>query len=172
MNNLQIIRQWGDIGRSQLLTQDLQPRNCLQHNYALIGETHIPWHIKHFRESLSGPFNCEDHIASSSTLDCGRKTLSSIFVLIFFSSSFIAFSNLFGWVFLVDQIVCQRCFCWQRTLFGHLTSRNWILNKKIWINISILTLWKSIRRSWKKNWADFSSQFLKLEIIWVNWSGK
>ena len=60
------------MGRSQLSTQDLQPKNCLQHNDALIVETHIPRHIKHFRASFSGPFNCEDHIASS-------KTLSSIF---------------------------------------------------------------------------------------------
>ena len=85
------------MGRSQLSTQDLQPKNCLQHNDALIVETHIPRHIKHFRASFSGPFNCEDHIASS-------KTLSSIFfffLLIFLSSSFIAFSNSFGWVFFV-----------------------------------------------------------------------
>ena len=73
---------------------------------------------------------------------------------------------------LLHPIVCQRCFCWQRTFFGHLTSRNWVLSKRIWINILLLTLWKSIRRSWKKDWAGFSCQFNKLEIFWVNWLGK
>ena len=89
------------IGRSQLSTQDLQPGNYLQHNNALIEETHIPWPIKHFRPSFSSLINCEDHNASSSDLGCGTKILSSIFVLIFWASSFIVFSNSFGWVFLV-----------------------------------------------------------------------
>ena len=77
-----------------------------------------------------------------------------IFLLFFLLHSVIrldGFSSL-------HPIVCQRCFCWQRTLFGHLTCRNWILNNKIWINILILTLW-----SWKKNWTGFLSQFLKSE---------
>ena len=73
---------------------------------------------------------------------------------------------------LCHPIVYQRYFCWRRTLFVHSTSRSWILNKKIWIDISTLTQWKSTRKSWKKNWTGFSSQFLKLEIIWVNWFGK
>ena len=90
--------------------QDLQPRNCLQHSDALIGETHIPRQIKHFRASFSGSINCDDHIASSNALDCGTKIVPSIFVLIFFSNSFIAFSNSFRCVFLVASNCVSKVF--------------------------------------------------------------
>ena len=133
---------------------------------------HITWHIKHFRASFSGSFNCEDYIASSSALDCASKTLL-LFLFWYFSLVLLLYSvTRLDEFSLLHPIAYQKCFCWQRTFLVHLTSRNWILNKKIWINTLILTLWKSIRRSWKKIWTGFSSQFLKLEIIWVNWLGK
>ena len=62
---------------------------------------HIPWQIKHFRASFIGPINCEDHIVSFSAIDCGNTIVSSIFVLGFFSSFFIAFSNSSRWVLIV-----------------------------------------------------------------------
>ena len=134
------------MGRSQLSTHDLQPKNCLQHNDALIGETHIPWHIKHFRASFSGPINCEDLIASSSALDYGSKKLSTIFVLMFFSSSFIAFSNTFRWVFLVAPNCVWKVFFLTAYTFRAFDFQKLNSKQKKWINILILTLWKSIRR--------------------------
>ena len=100
------------------------------------------------------------------TLEHPLVALSTVRTILLLPKHYLLFIFFFCWYFslvlllhsvtrldgfsLLHPILCQRCFCWQRTHFRYLTSRNWILNKKTWINILTSTLWKSIKRSWKK----------------------